>query len=59
MTVESKVILVVDDDPRIREVCSKILAGNGYDVLDADNALEALILAADRNGEIGLLLTQW
>jgi CheY-like chemotaxis protein len=38
----SKLVLVVDDDPDIRETVREILEEQGYRVLDAENGLEAL-----------------
>src|ERR1043165_8119186 len=37
-------LLVVDDDPSIREVMSAILAESGYQVLTAEDGMEALDL---------------
>jgi CheY-like chemotaxis protein len=38
----SKLVLVVDDDPDIRETVREILEDQGYRVLDAENGREAL-----------------
>ena len=38
----SKTILVVDDSASIRQVARMTLAGQGYEVLDACDGLEAL-----------------
>ncbi len=38
-------ILVVDDDKKIRELFSEALTKHGYDVITAENGLEALGLA--------------
>ena len=40
-------VLVVDDDPSVRESLRRSLAFNGYDVLVADDGLEALRLVGD------------
>ncbi|MBI2680341.1 MAG: response regulator [Candidatus Solibacter usitatus] len=53
----SEVILLVDDESGMRASCRKILAAEGYDVIEADNGFEALILAAERHGHVDLLLT--
>jgi DNA-binding response OmpR family regulator len=50
-------VLLVDDDSQIRSLCVKILSGNGYQVLEADNGEVALTIAARHNGVIHLLLT--
>jgi CheY-like chemotaxis protein len=54
--VEPQTVLVVDDDPVIRNLEAQILSGRGYRVLEADNAMAALQLA-DSNAIIHLLLT--
>ena len=52
----SESILVVEDDPRVREYVSTQLKNLGYHVLVVSNASEALALA-DSNAEFELLLT--
>ena len=54
---KTEVILLVDDESGMRASCRKILAADGYDVIEADNGFEALILAAERHGHVDLLLT--
>jgi DNA-binding response OmpR family regulator len=54
---KTEVILLVDDESGMRASCRKILAAEGYDVIEADNGFEALILAAERHGHVDLLLT--
>lgn len=41
-TQSGKLVLVVDDDPDIRETVREILEEQGYRVVDAENGLEAL-----------------
>ncbi|NUQ76472.1 MAG: response regulator [Polyangiaceae bacterium] len=41
-TNNSKLVLVVDDDPDIRETVREILEEQGYRVVDAENGREAL-----------------
>jgi PAS domain S-box-containing protein len=48
-------ILVVDDEPAVREVVSRILRRNGYTTLEAGTGQQALTLASSH--EIQLLLT--
>ncbi|MDP3980527.1 MAG: response regulator, partial [Chlamydiota bacterium] len=48
-------ILVVDDDPDIRYIVEEYLIGNGYDVVLASGALEAI--AEYEKGDIDLVLT--
>ncbi|WP_035941797.1 MULTISPECIES: PAS domain S-box protein [Frankia] len=50
-------VLLVEDQPAILEVTRRLLARNGYQVLTATSADEALPLAADHPGPIHLLLT--
>ena len=38
----SHTVLVVDDDPEIREIVSEVLGSEGYTVVTANNGLEAL-----------------
>jgi two-component system cell cycle sensor histidine kinase/response regulator CckA len=48
-------VLVVDDEPAVREVVSRILRRNGYAALEASGGEQALALASSQ--EIQLLLT--
>jgi CheY-like chemotaxis protein len=50
-------VLLVEDDPSIRETTQRILAANGYTVLDAGNADEARIVFQFHNKEIQILIT--
>ncbi|NJC70885.1 PAS domain S-box protein [Planosporangium thailandense] len=50
-------VLVVEDEPAIREVAERILRRHGYDVLMAGSPLDALELAGRHEGEIHLLIT--
>jgi PAS domain S-box-containing protein len=53
----TETILLVDDEPAVREFASRVLADHGYMVLDAPDAEAALALAAIHPGPIELLLT--
>jgi two-component system cell cycle sensor histidine kinase/response regulator CckA len=53
----SETILLVEDDDQVRRVVSGVLSRNGYRVLQAANAREALALADDFPNQIHLLLT--
>ncbi|MFT5286444.1 MAG: two-component system cell cycle sensor histidine kinase/response regulator CckA [Planctomycetota bacterium] len=50
-------ILLVEDEPAVRQITSKILAGLGYLVLEAGSAAEAIRLATSDPVEIHLLLS--
>jgi PAS domain S-box-containing protein len=50
-------ILVVDDEPDLRELVSQILETDGYQVILASSGVEALDQWASRRGKIHLLLT--
>ncbi|WP_027720146.1 response regulator [Maridesulfovibrio zosterae] len=48
-------VLVVDDDPKSREIITDHLINAGYDVIEADNGRQALDLAAS-NSLVGITL---
>ena len=50
-------ILLVDDDTRVRKFARKVLEQEGYTVLEAKDAEEALRLGQESAGSIRLLLT--
>jgi two-component system cell cycle sensor histidine kinase/response regulator CckA len=50
-------VLVVEDEDLVRAAASKILASQGYSVLEAGNASDALGLLDERAGSVDLLLT--
>lgn len=50
-------ILVVDDDPSVRLLCSKTLTQAGYVVLEAEGSSEAMALYSTSTEPIHLLLT--
>jgi CheY-like chemotaxis protein len=56
MSTEPSTILVVDDDPDVREAAVRVLAERGHEILAAANALEAL-REVERVGHINLLFT--
>lgn len=51
--------LVVDDSRTIRMMLRKILSDVGYEVCEAGNGREALLLVDDAPGTIGLVLVDW
>ncbi len=52
-----QVLLIVDDDPSVLQVASKVLDRGGYEILEAGGGAEALSLAEQHEGRISLLLT--
>ena len=50
-------VLLVEDDPMVLELGSRVLRSHGYRVLVASNATEALQVAREHAGKINLLLT--
>ncbi len=50
-------ILVVEDDPLIRKLTTRVLDSLGYAVLQAENGVSALAVVAAHRGEITLLLS--
>ena len=50
-------ILLVEDDPVIREFANKVLTRNGYEVLEAPNTQEALDIFEKANGDFDLVLS--
>jgi CheY-like chemotaxis protein len=52
-----KSIIVVDDDPAVRRVAARILAEEGFRVLEASDGDEAIRLAERHGPDIGLVVT--
>lgn len=50
-------ILVVDDEPEMRDVCRAALASDGYQVLQASDGVEALELLEERGGGVDLVIS--
>jgi two-component system, cell cycle sensor histidine kinase and response regulator CckA len=53
----SETVLVVEDEEMVRQLASHVLRRNGYVVLEAGNAGEALLICEKHEGEIDLLLS--
>jgi CheY-like chemotaxis protein len=51
-----RVVLVVEDEPDVRDAIATMLEDEGYDVLQAGNGLEALGQLAERHGRCDLIL---
>ena len=55
-TGSGEMILLVDDEPAIREITKATLSAHGYRVTVADNGTEALSFFAKQQREIQLIL---
>ena len=53
----TETILLVEDDDQVRTIALNILRRQGYAVIPADSAGEALLLSEKHSGRIDLLLT--
>jgi signal transduction histidine kinase/CheY-like chemotaxis protein len=56
-TPSGETVLIVEDEPALREVTRRIFTRNGYQVLTAGNGPDALSMAREHTGEIHLLVT--
>jgi len=54
---KGQLVLVVDDEPPIREALVRTLAANGYRAYTAEDGSDALALYFQRRGEIDVVLT--
>jgi nitrogen-specific signal transduction histidine kinase/ActR/RegA family two-component response regulator len=52
-----ELIVVVDDDARVREMTAAILSRHGYRVLTASDGTEAVAIFAARGSEISMIIT--
>jgi two-component system, cell cycle sensor histidine kinase and response regulator CckA len=56
-TTTTRTVLLVDDEPAVREITRRLLERAGYRVLEAANGHEALAIAARLDVQLDLLLT--
>jgi CheY-like chemotaxis protein len=54
---DSKTVLLVEDEPSVRALAKTFLQMDGYTVLEARDAIEALLVSDRHRGPINLLLT--
>jgi two-component system, cell cycle sensor histidine kinase and response regulator CckA len=55
----SRNVLVVDDDEAVRELIAMVLEADGYTVLRARHAPEALLFSQEFSGSLDLLVTDF
>lgn len=56
-TATGETILLVEDDPSVRQLAAALLRAEGYRILEATRPAEALAMVAKHRDPIGLLLT--
>jgi DNA-binding response OmpR family regulator len=54
---KADVVLVVEDEPGVRKMLSRVLHGNGFEVLIAADGAEAIAVSEAYGGAIQLLVT--
>jgi len=52
----SATVLIVEDDPQVRKLACRILAGHGYSVIESDDVTDAITIAASHSAPIHLVL---
>jgi DNA-binding NtrC family response regulator len=57
MSCQNRTILLAEDEESVRRFLVPVLHKNGYEVIVAENGLEALQKSKDHRGEIHLLLS--
>jgi two-component system, cell cycle sensor histidine kinase and response regulator CckA len=55
--MDGRIVLVVDDDPMIRDLVARAITGAGYRVLTAGDGEEALAVASTLDGQLALVVT--
>jgi CheY-like chemotaxis protein len=53
--MDKKTILIVDDEPDVRQVLSKALVAEGFSILTADNGKDALMITRQELPDIVIL----
>jgi signal transduction histidine kinase/CheY-like chemotaxis protein len=57
LTGNGETVLLVEDEPALRQICRRVLTASGYQVLAPSDVTTAVDLAANHPGPIDLLLT--
>ena len=57
MTEGGNIIILVDDEPMVRDIAARILSAQGYRVIEASNGPEALHLQWSHGEPVDLLIT--
>jgi signal transduction histidine kinase/ActR/RegA family two-component response regulator len=52
-----KRVLVVEDEPQVRAIAARALSNAGYDVLQAANGAEGLVMVREQNASIDVVVT--
>jgi DNA-binding response OmpR family regulator len=52
-------ILVVDDEPMVRDLCRMLLERHGYEVMTAEDGVRALEIFQEHWRQIGLVVLDW
>jgi ligand-binding sensor domain-containing protein/signal transduction histidine kinase/CheY-like chemotaxis protein len=53
----TETVLLVEDEPLVREIARSALTDQGYEVIEAEHGEQALVLAREHDGDIALVLT--
>ncbi len=53
----TETVLVVEDESAVRDLVSRVLRGQGYEVLEAERGADALAICGERIGAIDLVVT--
>jgi signal transduction histidine kinase/ligand-binding sensor domain-containing protein/CheY-like chemotaxis protein len=53
----TETVLLVEDEPLVRDIAKSALSDQGYQVLEAEHGEEALVIAREHGAEIQLVLT--
>jgi PAS domain S-box-containing protein len=57
LSQDGEMVLLVEDEEMVREMTRQVLEMNGYNVLEASHGKEALLICAQHEGRIDLMVT--